>query len=56
MADKVRIVLVGGAFRHDAGQLLGWGGRGVHQPKTITQQLLQTTTYFFNSVHVHKKQ
>ncbi len=39
-------VLVGGAFRHDAGQLLGWGGWGVHEPETIT-----TTERIFLNVY-----
>jgi hypothetical protein len=62
MADKVMAVLIGGAFRHDAGQLLGWGGRGVHQPKTITATVhnscscKQQHTFLLNRVHVLNKQ
>jgi hypothetical protein len=62
MADKVRAVLVGGAFRHDAGQLLGWGGWGVHQPKTITTTVhnscscKQQHIFLLNSIHALNKQ
>jgi hypothetical protein len=66
MADKVRAVLVGGAFRHDAGQLFGWGGRGVHQPKTITatvnnscckqQHTFLTAFMYINNRNYHGKE